>query len=491
MSAITVTITSTFGFVNSTGTIIGPKTYFQTIFDFQSSSTNFITVDSKILSINTLSTFNCFPNQYSDPQTVTFSNSGTAALTITSLLFTADEAIPKIDYGPGWGSIFTTIEPGTSKYFDLSYKGLNSFGDFYNSITIVSNNDSGPYRLVTQQNISYGFDWIYSPSYVNDSVIILGNPIETTFLVSPNQKSIDNNLLIESFGVTSSADSGWSVIDYSVLNGIGHISVRFDPDIVANVNGIYTQTLTVSVNGVTKTILNTATISLTTASYQHIVDWLSPVSPNNSVIGISYDLIDNKKTLTIGVGMGGDGTPVYDQGGSALLDINMLGIGANSLDYPYAHWAEVYRFTDLGTGTSQVLRSGLKDADGFYVYKVKETEGLNYGDYFGSLNNFGSMFLVNDDGISNLTITLTNIRETSGNQEFDDCLNNLSLAFYYYSEADTGSRIINLPQYPINPISSLIPSTGTVVAPTNEFRTRLFRGFVSSSTVTSLVAFPK
>lgn len=190
MGTINYTITSTFGYVNSTGTIIGPAIYFKTIFDFQSNMSSFIVADSKILSVSTITAFTCFPNQYSDAQTVYFYNNGVAPLTITSLLFTADQAIPKIDYGPGWGAISTTIEPGGSKYIDLSYKGTDVLGNFYNSITIGSNNDEGLVRIPTQQNVGYGFDWIYTPAYVTATIVDIGQPLEQTFLLQPTAASL-------------------------------------------------------------------------------------------------------------------------------------------------------------------------------------------------------------------------------------------------------------------------------------------------------------
>lgn len=491
MGAINYTITSTFGYVNSTGTIIGPVTYFKTIFDFQSNQSDFVVTTSKLLAVSTVTAFTCFPNQYSDAQTVYFYNNGVSPLTITSLLFTADQAIPRVEYGPGWGAISTTIEPGGSKYFDLSYKGTEVLGNFYNSITIGSNNDEGLVRIPTQQNVGYGFDWIYTPSYIQETVTEIGQAVEKTFLIQPNSISLRNNLLIENFYVADVHSGGWQVIDYSVLNQIGHLKVRFDPDIVNNVNTSYIQTLTVIVNGISKDIVNTATVNISSSSYLPLVEWLSPIASHNSVIGLSYNIDNNSKVLTIGVGMGGDETPVYDQGGSSLLNIDMLGIGSATLDYPHAHWAEVYRIEDLGSGTARTVLVGQKNLDGDYIYKVKTTEALNYGDYFGAGSTKGSMFTVQDDGNGNLTVNINSLRELSGEQEFDDTLKNLTRAFHYYSEADTGTRIINLPQYPLD----TLPSTGTVKAPYNETRTKLFRGFSGYgntwTTVTSLVSIPQ
>lgn len=497
MASINVVITSTIGYVKSTGTIVSAGVLIGNILDFQNNASILPDSPTKVLRIESettgfpIGTFYCYPNQISDAQKIIFANSGTTSMVITSLLFSADNAVPNIEYGPGWGSISTTLEPSSSKYINLRYRGLDSFGDFINSITVGSDNDEGLLRISTQQNVSYGFDWVVEPGSVNETIDEIGEPLERTFFITPTQRNIDFGAIINTLGVTSTHTGGWSVVNSSILNDIGHIKVRFDPDIVNNVSTSYEQTLVVVVNGIVKNIVNTATVAINTASYIHLVDWLSPISSHNSVIGMSYDVLNGQKVLTVGVGLGGDGTPIYDEGGAILLDLNMLGIYGHTLDYPFAHWAEVYQFRNLGTGTGRVMVSGLKNADGDYVYKVKETDTLPYGEYFGNGGGKGSMFTIIDDGVGNLAITLNSLRDYYGDQDFDETLDNLSRAFYYYSEADTGTRFTNLPQYPID----TSPSTGTVLAPYYETRTRIFRGFTGYgntwTTATSLVNIPR
>lgn len=496
MATISVAITSTMGYVKSTGTIVGAGVLIGNILDFQNNAVLLGEPQTKVLVIESQSTgypigtFNCYPNQYSDSQKILFKNSGTTSMVITSVLFSADGAVPRIEYGPGWGSISTTIEPGAEKYFNLSYKGNETFGDYFNYILVGSDNDEGNIRVNTLQNVSYGFDWVIDPANLVDTIVEIGESIEQTFLITPTQRNIDYGSIITSLGATSTHTGGWKLIDSSIINEIGHVKVRFDPDIVNNVNTSYEQTVVITVNGVTKNIVNTATVLINTSTYRHLIDWLGPASSHNSVIGISYDRKNSEKVLTIGVGLGGDGTPIYDQGGASLLDIDMLGIGADTLDYPYAHWAEVYEFRNLGSGTNRTMISGLRNADGDPVYQVKTTGGINYSYYFGNGNSKGSMFTIFDDGQGNLNINLNGLRELSGDNEFDDTLKNLTRAFHYYSEADTGTRYTNLPQYPID----TPPSTGTVKAPYNETRTRIFRGFTGIgntwTTSTSLVSIP-
>jgi hypothetical protein len=236
--------------------------------------------------------------------------------------------------------------------------------------------------------------------------------------------------------------------------------------------------LSITAANATVTLPTTAIVDIDFESNYNLFQWISPISYHNSLIGISYDVIDNEKTLTIGVGMGGDGSPEYDLGGENYIDIRNLGIGANNIDNPYLYWAEAYRFRNLGTGTAKTYLSGAQDADSVYLYQEKFTEEKNYGYYFGNERSFGSMFIVEDDGTGNLTINLNNIREYSEDEEFNVTLDNLTRAFHYYSDKDIGDRIINLIQYPLFPATfpPTVAATTSTVTPLGETRTNLFRG---------------
>ena len=77
------------------------------------------------------------------------------------------------------------------------------------------------------------------------------------------------------------------------------------------------------------------------------------------------------------------------------------------------------------------------------------------------------MFIVEHDGEGNVGVFMNGLRELSGDVSFDTTLDNLTRAFYYYSEAD-GTRY-----------------TGPYAQPTNlyppilayENQTNVFRGF--------------
>ena len=159
------------------------------------------------------------------------------------------------------------------------------------------------------------------------------------------------------------------------------------------------------------------------------------MSRHNSIIAISYDLSEGVRYLTIGVGLGGEGLPIYDRGGNIYNDINEIGLGADSLTNPYPFWANVTK--SKFTNTSQTYYSG--------DWEVKTTNGLNYPTYFGNYSKVGSMFIVEDDGYGSITIELNYLRVLTGDPDIDATLQNLTRAFHYYSNVDLLGRISPLP----------------------------------------------
>jgi hypothetical protein len=211
--------------------------------------------------------------------------------------------------------------------------------------------------------------------------------------------------------------------------------------------------------------------------------WISPAAPDNSVIGMSYDIVDNIRFLTIGVGMGADGIPIYSQGGAAFTSTNSLGILATSSDYDYFAWSSVYKFA-VPDGQQVRYLSGEQDREGVYLYRVKPerlSSGTypntvtDYEQYFGLESSVGSMFIVDSDGYGNVSVALNQLRSLSEDDDFNKTLKNLTRAFHYYSAVDEPSRYYQLEAAPIQ--------DGTV--------TRRFTGFNNSGTVlTSVVPLP-
>jgi hypothetical protein len=105
---------------------------------------------------------------------------------------------------------------------------------------------------------------------------------------------------------------------------------------------------------------------------------------------------------------------------------------------------------------------------------------LNYADYFGFEQSVGSMFIIEYNGYDTVSVKFNNLRELSGDTDFDNTMENLTRAFHYFSTVDNPARYNQL-EYP----------------PAGDLRTKLFRGFVATAlnpdtwiVDTSLVPFP-
>jgi hypothetical protein len=293
-----------------------------------------------------------------------------------------------------------------------------------------------------------------------------------------NNEVVDTNLITYSGLVTSGA--GWSVLGQGSASD--QLLVRFDNNTVNNVTtGVYTSTILISgiYGGLTgsKSTVNTANIVIDADRFKNLGYWISPASSYNSIIGVSYDLINNEKFLTIGVGVGADNTPTYDAGGSAYASIITLGIKAGPLavrNNSYFGWANVWRFPITGVATT--LLSNASNSAG-YIYKEKTTTGLDYEYYFGSDSSNGCMFIVEHDGEGNISVLMNNLRELSGDPTFDATLDNLTRAFYYYSEADS----IRYTGPYAQPVASYPP----ILAYENQ--TNVFKGFRYNQSTNSAI----
>jgi hypothetical protein len=451
--------------------------------------------NSKILKVNELEPFVFKAFGTSTAQAINLTNYGNVDLTVTDILFTFKRGITPVFYFSSstisLNSSTITVAPDSTATFHVAYTGPE-VGEYTNFITIVSNNNTGPYKIITRQSVSNSTEFSLNITSYSTTIVDVGDRSQVTYVITPilNQELRPDIDLSLTFSLSGSV--GWKILTTSTNS----VTLEFESNDIDNINGTYVGTLLIDAGiAGSASVTNTATVNINYADNYNITSWLSPIAHNNSVVGISYDVINGEKTLTIGAGLGGDGGPVYDAGGSIFLNVKALGIGSNNVDFPYPYWAEVYRFTGLGTGTAKTYLSGYIDPDGEYVYQKKFTDGLNYGYYFGYERSFGSMFVVNDDGAGNLRISLANLREISGDDAFDATLYNFTRSFHYYSNVDEGGRIVNLPQYPFNTSTVYTLSTSTTPLPTGETRTNLFLGFdaLSSATytvVTSLVELP-
>jgi hypothetical protein len=473
-STVYVPIQSYVGFKRpdgaSRGAYSAPRPVLQTIetLDGDTFPITGVTANSKMLYVPPLATFTYFPSTTSTAQVVTVINSGTQAVSLLGTTSTDYETSAIVDIGV----LPASIPAGGSYTFNLSYYS-DAVGEYAESLLLVSNADVPYYRIDTLQNVISAFNFRVSPTSATFTTTVLGLSSSTSIELIPIVNGVDNFDTVLDFSASIAGSPGWKY-----TTGTNSVDVIWDPDYVGNTNGTYTSTLAISVIGAgSTTINNTAHVNIDYSLYRPLSTWISPAAGNNSIIGISFDIFDDVKTVTIGVGAGGDGTPIYSEGGNIFAVMNNLKIGAGSIDIPYPYWSTVYSIPLRTPGT---YISGEIGGDGLPLYLKKTTDGLNYADYFGFEQSIGSMFIVTYNGYDLVNIEINNLRELSGDADFDATMDNLTRAFHYYSEIDNPGRINNLPQYPFTTSTTYTLSNSTTPLPPGETRTRLFRGFVKT-----------
>ena len=460
-STVSVPIQSYIGFKRPDGAAVGgfsaPRPVLQTTetLDGATFAVTGATANSKMLYVPPLATFTYFPNTTSTAQTVTVINSGTQAVSLlgtTSTNYDTDAVI-------NIGTLPASIPPGGSYTFNLSYYSAN-VGEYAESLLLVSNADNPYYRIDTLQNVISAFNFRASPTSATFTTTVLGLSSSTSIELVPIVNGADDYDSILTFNASLTGSPGWSF-----TTGTNSVNLFWDPDYVDNVNNTttgYTSTLAISVVGAgSTTISNKAYVNIDYTKYRNLSTWYSAGAGNNSIIGISFDIFDGIKTVTIGVGAGGDGTPIYSEGGNIFAVMSNLKIGAGSIDIPYPYWATVCNIPLPVAGT--YLSGELNDI-GLPKYVKKTTNGLDYADYFGFEQSVGSMFIVTYNGYDLVNIEINNLREPSGDTAFDLTMANLTRAFHYHSTIDNPSRYYQL--------EAAVPG---------DPRTRLFRGFVATA----------
>jgi hypothetical protein len=475
---VNLTIGSAIGFRQvgggaENGAIIGPFPTVQTMRDLEGNVYNYGDAQRAIVEVEPLNPFYLYPYSNSAVQTVTMNNIGNTPLVITSasdITFSSDSVTAILT-----ATFPISVPPSGSATFGLAYSG-NEPGNYINFFIINSNHYSRKYKVITEQIVGNTFSVRSIPTNVITTTTVLGQQYLATIELIPVLNGVDNFDTVLEFTALLDGNDGWTA-----TTGINSVNLIWDPDTVNNLNNTttgYVSTLTVSTVGAdTIAITNTAYVDIDYTKYRNLSSWISPASSYNSLIGISFDIVNGIKTLTIGVGAGGDGTPIYADSSGAFAVLRNLAIGSASVDVPYPYWSTVYSFSLTASNT---YLSGEIGDDGFPMYMRKTTDGLNYADYFGYEQGVGSMFVVEYDGYGTVNININNLRELSGEAEFDATMENLTRAFYYYSAIDQPARYYQLET----------PQPG-------DPRTQLFRGFEATSFTpetwvvnTNLVPYP-
>lgn len=462
---IDLNITSKVSYYTSKGPDFpGPLISLKTRNDLEQVTVEQIPEFTKILSITTTTNFLINRYKQSSTQTVYLSNLGTTPVSVhvsnMSYSIHKNEVVvyPKLSFNQDWSGPKTIIPPNETVELGIAYKGVKP-GLYKNVIVVNSNNrNTSTYDLIyTEQEVVEVFNFdIYPAKYTNTSTLF--NEVKDfKFNIYPF------NGTTSSYTTTITGDPGF----YISTATTSLVVVSFDNNRVENINGTYTTILSVSANGIENTASITQVINRTAVTSVY-GSWLSAGAPNDSIVGMSYDIIDGVRTLTIGIGGGADGSIPYNKGGAVFLSLSNLGVSANQSVVPYTYWNMVYRIP-IPSSTTEIPTS-YKSAD----YLVKQSN-IDYGFYFGDSQTQGSIFLVDDDGFGNLQVRMNRLRDLPDDEEISTTLRNLSRSLYYYSDVDIGGRYYQL---------------GSLIGDFND-KTEIFAGFDRfGATITYLVDKP-
>jgi hypothetical protein len=462
---VNLTITSYLGYRSAADSIIGPVPIVQTLHTLNGEDIAPISNPfAAVIKVEPIDTFIFQPRTTSTAKIVYVNNNGFNALTVTNITFSTFGVNPSIS---STNVLPLTIQPGTSSSFLLSYYA-EDLGYYNNNMIIYSNNYSGPYRVLTAQNVGYAVGFIIDPNGYTSTVLRIGQYLRNTYnLISTSTDPNDIN--VTPTRTVMKGSPAWTITG----TGTNIVSVKFNPNEVNNVNGTYVSTLTVYSGETFYSVTNTATININHDENKSLSNWLSPASHYNSIVGLSYDLYNNQRVLTIGVGIGADSSSIYDISRSTYANANNLGLGAEINDLTYPFWAKVYRIPFTG-GVKTYYSSD---------YVVKTTEGLDYSSYFGEYRAPGSMFIIEDDGYGSIKIEINHLRDfiLDIDASLATTLKNLTRAFYYYSNVDILGRYSPLPAEYVAPISSNVLTTNLFIG--FNYNTRDKIAYVATSVV--------
>lgn len=487
-SDVNINITSFIGATNSTASIFcPPPAVIATTSTLDGVLLTAPTANYGVLRIDTPQTFTSAPRFESGIQNLTVYNDGGASFTIKSFNFTYSLSPGRLVAPKFYGTVAeniiggtnVTLAAGSTASFQLSYIAIAP-GEYVNSITFFSTAQNPEYQIDTYQSVSDNLNITQSTSTFTTYTTVLGEPNSVDILFNKRLNGITYTGTNLTFNTSILGDPGWTV----TTGTFNTINIAWDPDQVNNNTGTYLSTLTVTVSEMgqvigTKTVTNISYVNIDYSKYRNLATWISPASSYNSIVGVSLDVINNETVLSIGCGMGGDFSKQYGLGGYTVASTFNLGFRARTVIPKFPYWANVWTFKL--NEVEFTYRSGdtAFDTDIPY-YRRKAATGYEYEAFFGYEQSLGfqSMFIVTHDGNGSIRIFINNLRELTGNLEFDTTLKNLTRAFHYYSNSDINSRYYQLSDGPID----------------NGTRTLLFRGFdITNSIVTtstSIVTLP-
>lgn len=375
---------------------------------------------TRILNVSTTTDFYLYPGGTSAPQNIYITNQGDSPLSFVSPnVEVSDNNVTTIinDLQPSSG----IIAPGTTATLTVSYSG-NELGEFYNYIILLTDADSPQYKLVTKQVVTDLITFIVTPGNITTSTTSTSFKTSAIYSIIPViNGAATPEYVLPITAVLNTSTMGWSLDK----NADNEIVVSFNANIVGNTTGTYVSELVMTYGSTTIYRETAVNVNIDYSDDYNLSSWISAPSPVNSVVGVSYDVINNTRYITIGIGAGADGVPEYGLGGSEYLSTDQLNYIAAASETPYQYWAKVYRIPLDGTARTYFSKD----------YTVKDELG-DYASYFGENHAPGSIFIVEDDGYYNITIKMNHLRELP---ETDlETVVNISNAFYEFSDVDIG-----------------------------------------------------
>ena len=269
-------------------------------------------------------------------QTISITNIGNTTTNISTVSGTTNGGV---QLGVQWNGPIA-ISSGTTATLSLNYYG-DIGGSFENFVTLTGDMTLGDYNVPTYQTLTYKpYDFTLTPSSYTQT-ITRGQLYQTPITIN------NINGTYKTYTATLTGDSGFTLKTPAPLTGP---VVVYDPNGLPQ--GTYNASISVTVNGITKT----ATVQFVNQipNSSHLGDWISAPAKDNAIVGMSYYIIVGKRYLTIGLGMGADGSTTLDQGGTSYANavkLNYAGDSKYRVDNDPSYQCVMQKVTDNTWGS--------------------------------------------------------------------------------------------------------------------------------------------
>ena len=290
-----------------------------------------VLIQTKILQVTPNPITISMPSGTSSTATVTLTNQGNTSMAITSInaSIPAGSGLVSAIQSKSWSTPTLTLAGnGGTATFNVVYSNSPKQGTFNSVLTVVGDNDTGytttPINLTVTEPL---FDFNFSPANIN---ITARAPSITTQYVT----IVANGSYSASFTDPVFTQDSHNFFTMTFNRPSMSMLLSFNPQ-AYKINGTYTATVRLTLTGnlgtrpITKTLTFTAVRGLNDQS-SHLGHWMSPQAEYNSVIGMSYDIIEGSRYLTVGFGLDGDpNSKTLLKDNPNLLTTNTLGITAD------------------------------------------------------------------------------------------------------------------------------------------------------------------